>query len=450
MTSSGAADRDVVPLLVGVNHLTTNVDLRDKLLLKQESAERVRATLLNHTDIDEVAVLSTCHRAEIHAASQSPEKAGHAILEIWSAQSGVAKSDIADHAYSLRGEDALRHLFRVSASLDSIVIGESQVFGQVKEAYESARSGSAIGITLDRAFQSAIRVGKRVRTETTINEGAVSISYAAVELARKIFGDLSAKTVGIIGSGEMGRLAARHLQKANVHQFVIFNRSAESAQELAAALGGDVCLLDRIHDQLHRCDVVVSATDAPGHVLTREMVQTALRARSAARLFLIDISAPRDIEPTAGDLPNTYLFTIDDLKHFVGENEQKRQGAVADANAIIEEELVRTLTWYQGLQVRPLIQQLRHKYERIAADAAVAASRNLSPEEQQRFENFSRSLLKKFLHTPLTRLKEIGEEGNGKAVGYYANELFGLSNGSGSLQPDETTSPADEPSDDAD
>lgn len=248
MTTPAATHHRAGMLIAGVNHLSSDVELRDRLLLRKEAADALRKAALSAPEILEVSVLSTCHRAEVHAVTKDPDAARDVLLDAWSSLSGVPVDAISTHAYVYAGEDALRHLFRVSASLDSIVIGESQIFGQVKQAYENAKVAETVGTYLNHAYLAAIRVGKRVRSDTTINEGAVSISYAAVELARKVFGNLSETTVGIIGSGEMGSLAAHHLHKADAGHFVIFNRSAAPAEELAAELGGKVCLLDRIEE----------------------------------------------------------------------------------------------------------------------------------------------------------------------------------------------------------
>lgn len=414
-------------LLVGVNHLTSDVALRDRLLIDADKARTLSHDLTRSGHAREIVALSTCHRAEITAVVEAGQARPAEIIEAWSRLSGVPPAEITEHSYVYLEEAAVQHLFRVGASLDSLVLGESQIFGQVKDSYEAAIANGTVSFYLDHIFRAAIRVGKRVRSETRISEGAVSISYAAVELAKKILGDLSRTTVGIIGSGEMGALAAGHLHKANARRFIIFNRSLGSAEQLATQFQAEVCLLDQIDDELHRCDVVISATDSPTPVLTRDQVHRALRRRHGGRLFLIDISAPRDIEPAAGDLANTYLFTIDDLRQVVHENETKRRDAAAMAEAIVQQNVATVTAWRQGLAVRPLIKKLREKYSRLAAAEVETASRGMDAAERERLESFSRKLVGKLLHGPLSRMKEFGEEGNGHAAGYYANEIFGLS-----------------------
>lgn len=413
-------------VVLGASHHTSDVALRDALMLRDEAAGALLDELRAHPAIREAVLLCTCNRCDLTLAADPPDAAVEHARACWAQHCGLAREQLAEALYVQEDDEALRHLLRVSCSLDSLVVGESQVFGQVKDAFFAARDHGAVGFFLDHIYRETIRVGKRVRSQTAINEGAVSISYAAVELARKVLGRLEDKHVGIIGSGEMGELAARHLYKEGARTFTLFNRSRGSAEELAARFNADVCLLPDIDQRLHLCDVVIAATDAPGTILSREQVQRALGRRNDRRVFLIDIAAPRDIDPAVGGLLNTYLFTIDDLKQVVRDNAERRSEAAAQAEAIIDEELETITAWTRGLSVRPVIRQLRAQYEAMAMAEIESVARRATPEERERLEFLGRSLLNKFLHQPLTRLREIGEQGDGPSAGAYAAELFGL------------------------
>jgi glutamyl-tRNA reductase len=269
-------------------------------------------------------------------------------------------------------------------------------------------------------------VGKRIRSETAIHEGAVSISYAAVELAKKVLGDLKGKTVGVVGAGEMGELAAQHLLKAGAAKFVFFNRTLATAEKLAADFGGELRLLADLDKRMAQCDIVVSATGAPDIVITKAQVQEAARHRGGRPLFLIDIAAPRDIDPEAGKVPDAYLFTIDDLKNVVNENVALRKESSRQAHAIIEEEAAKVDGWFKGLDIVPTIRNLRDKYNGIVEKEIEKWAAGQPEETRRQLESLGRSLLNKFLHHPTTRLKLLGERGDGKRASYFAEMLFAL------------------------
>lgn len=412
--------------VLGVNHLTASVALRDRLLIPEEEVPDFRARLLRMDGMREVVALSTCNRTEIYGIASQPTALRSALEKAWGSARGVSEDEIRNHGYFLTQGESVRHLFRVIGSLDSMVLGEMQIFGQIKEAYRQAVEDRTADFYLNHLFQSGIRVGKRIRTETAIHEGAVSISYAAVELAKKVLGDLKGKTVGVVGAGEMGELAAQHLHKAGASRFVFFNRSLATAEKLAAGFGGELCLLTDLGARLNQCDIVVSATGAPGIVITRAHVQEAARHRHGKPLFLIDIAAPRDIDPGAGEVPSAYLFTIDDLKNVVAENVATRKEASRKALAIVEEEAARIDSWLQSLDIVPTIRTLRDKYQDMAAREIEKWSQGQPPEVRGRMESLARGLLNKFLHSPTTRLKLLGERGEGQHASYYAQVLFAL------------------------
>jgi glutamyl-tRNA reductase len=306
------------------------------------------------------------------------------------------------------------------------VLGEVQILGQVKDAYQFAAERQWTDFYLNHLFQAGLHAGKRIHAETAVHEGAVSISYAAVELARKVLGDLRGKTAGLIGTGEMGELAAQHLHRAGVREFRFFNRSTESARRLAESFEGEAHPLTDLASRLSACDIVISATGAAGIVLSAAQVREAARARHGNPLFLIDIAAPADIDPAAGEVENTFLFTIDDLKAAVEENAGQRREAARAAEVIIEEEAARLAAWTRTLEVVPTLKTLRERYREIADREVARHTAGLPPEMRERLEALGHGLLNKFLHAPTTGLKRMGERGEAERASYYTNELFGL------------------------
>jgi glutamyl-tRNA reductase len=412
--------------VLGANHLTASVSLRDRLLFPERELPEFSRALLQLPGMREAVVLSTCNRSEIYGITSQPAAVRPLIEKLWGSAKGVSEDEIRNHGYFHIQGDSVRHLFRVIGSLDSLVLGEMQIFGQIKEAYRMAAEQHCVDFYLNHLFQAGIRVGKRIRSETAIHEGAVSISYAAVELAKKVLGDLKGKTVGVVGAGEMGELAAQHLLKAGAAKFVFFNRTLATAEKLAADFGGELRLLADLDKRMAQCDIVVSATGAPDIVITKAQVQEAARHRGGRPLFLIDIAAPRDIDPEAGKVPDAYLFTIDDLKNVVNENVALRKESSRQAHAIIEEEAAKVDGWFKGLDIVPTIRNLRDKYNGIVEKEIEKWAAGQPEETRRQLESLGRSLLNKFLHHPTTRLKLLGERGDGKRASYFAEMLFAL------------------------
>ncbi len=419
--------------VLGVSHRTAPVALRDRLLFRDGELTAFVESALKDGLAREAVVLSTCNRSEIYAvapAGQAAASDARAPLErAWGAARGVAPGELREHGYFLAGDEAVRHLFRVMGSLDSMVLGEMQILGQVKDAYLFASERRWTDFWLDHVFQAGFHAGKRIHAETSIHEGAVSVSYAAVELARKVLGDLAGKTVGLVGTGEMGELAAQHLHRAGVRKFAFFNRSSESAVRLAGTFGGEAYPLDELPARLAECDIVISATGATGTVITAAMVREAARRRHGNPLFLIDIAAPADIEPAAGAVEDTFLFTLDDLRSAVEENADRRREAARAAEAIVEEEAAKVAAWARGLDAVPTLRKLREKYARIAEAEVARHAAGLSPEARAKLEALGRGLLNKFLHAPTVGLKRLGEQGQAEKACHYAGELFALEEG---------------------
>ena len=411
--------------VLGINHLTAPGHWRDKAFFTESDLPSLERFFKEKENVEEMVVLSTCNRSEIYLMHDGKSSPRESLESLWCACRQLPEENLRRHSYYFESEKSLEHLLRVISSLDSLVVGENQIFGQVKEAFESARERGWVGFHFNYIFQTSFRVGKRIRTETALNEGAVSISYAAVELARKVLGrELMEKTVGLIGSGEMGELAASHFQNAGVTRYLFFNRSLAAAETFASKFGGHGYGLEALDTELHRCDIVVAATAAPQYVLSTKQVEKALRKRGGDPVFLIDIAVPRDIEENAGELSDAFLFGIDDLKKVVGENQAKRLESARQAETIVAEETGKAVDWYLQLDTVSTIVSLRKKFETILNEEVKNHSRDSADKEA--LQRLGRALLNKFLHYPITGIKELGERGEGLQAKYYAERLFHL------------------------
>ena len=394
-------------VLVGVNHKTAPVEVREQLALK--GCETPPLHLFHGIDgCQEALFLSTCNRVEVVAVANDGDGVVDTILETWLFKSGL-DSEVKKHLYVHRGEAAIRHIFRVASSLDSMVVGEPQILGQLKEAYRLAVEERTTGTVLNRLLERAFTIAKRIRTQTEIASHAVSISYAAVELARKIFGELRGKAVLLIGAGEMAELAAQHLITNGVSRIVVANRTLSRAVELAKEFHGEAISLDELQQALEEVDIVISSTGAPGVVLTKEQVKRAMGPRYHRLLFLIDIAVPRDIERSVDDVENVYLYDIDDLKSVVEENTAKREREARKAERIIDEEVIKFLSWLETLEVVPVIQGLQAKGEAIRQRElarSMKALKGLSAKEMKAVETLTRSIVQKILHDPVVTLRK--------------------------------------------
>ncbi len=394
-------------VLVGVNHKTAPVEVREQLALK--GCETPPLHLFHGIDgCQEALFLSTCNRVEVVAVANDGDGVVDAILATWLFKSGL-DTDVKKHLYVHRGEAAIRHIFRVASSLDSMVVGEPQILGQLKEAYRLAVEERTTGTVLNRLLERAFTIAKRIRTQTEIASHAVSISYAAVELARKIFGDLRGKAVLLIGAGEMAELAAQHLITNGVSRIVVANRTLSRAVELAKEFHGEAISLDELQQALEEVDIVISSTGAPGVVLTKEQVKRAMGPRYHRLLFLIDIAVPRDIERSVDDVENVYLYDIDDLKSVVEENTAKREREARKAERIINEEVIKFLSWLETLEVVPVIQGLQAKGEAIRQRElarSMKALKGLSEKEMKAVDTLTRSIVQKILHDPVVTLRK--------------------------------------------
>ena len=427
---------------IGLSHRTAPVELRECVDFARGGLDAALDALAARGLGRETVVLSTCNRAEIYAVVDA-DAAADAIRRFFSDYHGVEYSRMAEHLYAYKGAEAARHLFRVAAGLDSLVVGEPQILGQVKVAYGMAQDRQFTGALTNRLFHSAFGVGKRVRTETGLGEGAVSVSYAAIALARKIFGDLSGLNVLIVGAGEMAQLTGVHLQSQGVKQISIASRTLSTAETLAQQLGGRAVAWSELDAALGTADIVVTATGAAEPVLRRPRVEEAMRPRRNRPVFIIDIAVPRDVEASVGDLDQVFLYDIDDLQTIVKENLARRSGELQRANAIVEEEVGKFATWMKSREIIPTVVALRQRFEEIRQaelDRLAPKLANLPPEARARVDEITRLMVEKLLLTPTEQLKSTSDEATIVAFADALNRLFSLS--ADDKQDDQVEAPA--------
>jgi len=402
-------------LVVGLSHKTAPVEIRERVAFQPAAIEAALHALTALPAVAEALILSTCNRVELVACSRHPEQAEAEIGHFLADHHALSQAELTPHLYVHHGADAIRHLYRVASSLDSMVLGEPQILGQLKGAYNTAVEARTVGLILNRCLHKAFSVAKRVRTETAIASSAVSVSFAAVELARKIFDDLSGKTVLLIGAGEMCELAARHFVTAGVAKVLVTNRTFARAERLAQEFDGDPVPFEDFRRELHRADIVLSSTGATGILLTAGEIRAAVKQRRYRPMFLIDIAVPRDIDPKANDAEGVYLYDVDDLQGVVQANLKERQKEVVKAEAIIDAEIGQFATWLDSLEVVPTIKALRERFDLIRRgelERSLAGLKQLGEREREAVEAFSLALMNKFLHRPMTVLKQ-GQDGSG-------------------------------------
>ncbi|HNY73147.1 MAG TPA: glutamyl-tRNA reductase [Syntrophales bacterium] len=421
-------------LLLGMNHKTAPVEIRERLNIACTEDFNLLGEILAIPGVEEALYLSTCNRVEILVRSREGDGAEERLRELIFRHGNLSGAELARCLYVYRDETAVRHLFRVAAGLDSLIMGEPQILGQVKDAYRQAVEREAAGIILNKLLHRAFRVAKRVRTETGVANHAVSVSYAAVELAKKIFGTLGDKKILLVGAGEMSELAARHLLKHGGDQLFVANRTWERAVGMAADFQGTAVEFPRLGEVLREADIVITSTGAPGYILTGEMVAAALKRRKNRLLFIIDIAVPRDVDPRAGDLENVYLYNMDDLQEIADENMAIRKEEAARGEEIIAAETEEFLAWFDTLAVVPTIVSLREKAEAIIAGELERAEgwlRNLRPEDREEAALLAQAIVNKLLHDPMTSLKEETREGAARAYVAALRRLFRLDGAGG-------------------
>jgi glutamyl-tRNA reductase len=418
-------------VVVGLSHKTAPVEIREKVAFSQDCLHEIARTVRDLEGITEGVILSTCNRVELYAATRHTELGVESLIRFTAEHHGIPLEKLRPHIYVYTGTDAVRHVFRVASSLDSMVVGESQILGQVKAAFDKAVEGSATGIVLNRFMHKAFTTAKRVRTETRIAQSAVSVSFAAVELARKIFGELTGKSVLVIGAGEMCELAATHLVENGVSSVSVTNRTLERAQALAEKFNGRALPFDDFSNHLAEIDIVISSTGAPHTVLHEDAVRQAMKVRKQKPMFLIDIAVPRDIDPAVNDLPNVFLYDVDDLQGIVEGNKKERAKEAEKAEHIVDEELESFLRWVKMLDVSPTIRQLREQFEDIRRTELEKTLKvfgeNLSPKQKKSLEAMSQAIVNKILHQPTVHLKRLADEPELDVSVDAVRRVFGLS-----------------------
>jgi glutamyl-tRNA reductase len=393
-------------LILGVNHKTAPVAVREKLAFPD--IEVPLAMLGEVPGCEEYCFLSTCNRVEVIFTSSDPEKTTRHIRSFLFASSDLTEDEAIAYTYLHQGTEAITHLYRVAASLDSMVVGEPQILGQLKNAYREASERNCTGVILNRLIHKAFSAAKRVRSETNIGSSAVSISYAAVQLAKKIFGDLKNKKVLLAGAGEMAELAAEHLVAQGCTEVIVANRTLENAVKLAKRFKGKAVSLAELHDQLEVVDIMVSSTGAPHLILQKDDVLPLMRTRRNRPLFFIDIAVPRDLDPEINEIDNVYLYDVDDLSQVVEINKSDRATEATKAERIVLDEGLKFLGWLGNMALAPTITDLRKKADeiRLAEMEKTLASLDLSEKEVKAIDKLTSAIINKLLHNPILHLKD--------------------------------------------
>lgn len=416
-------------LLVGISHRTAPIEIREQLDFQARGLEIALRTLIGQQAVTEAVVVQTCNRAEVYAACDSVEPARTDIVNFVSDFHGVERRVLEPLMYDSVDLDAARHLFRVAAGLDSMVVGEPQILGQVKDAHAAGTRAQTVGPVLNRLFHGSFATGKRVRTETALGSGAVSVSYAALSLARKIFGDLTGHHVLVVGAGEMGKLTARHMRSHGAHRVTIVSRTVAHAARTAEAIGGaSASPWEELDAVLATSDIVISATGASKPVLSRARVESAMRLRRNRPLFIIDIAMPRDVEPSAGELEQVFLYNIDDLAATVRENLARRTSEVTRAEAIVGEEVGKFGGWLRSRGAIPTVVALRQRFDAIRRAELQRLEFKLSalpPEARARVDEITRLIVEKLLLAPTEQLKALADA---ETIGTYTEAMTRLFN----------------------
>lgn len=416
-------------LITGVSHKTAPVEVRECLAFREETLAASLGDLRSRPGVAEAVILSTCNRVEITVTTEDSADPQAIVDGFLTDNKRVSANSIGPHLYRHEGRDAIHHLFRVAASLDSMVIGEPQILGQLKSAYAAAKDCGAVCGWLDGLMTRAFSVAKRVRSETGIGQMAVSVSYAAVELARKIFGSLSNRTVMIVGAGKMSELAARHLRRSGASHVFVTNRTHERAVEMAKLFQGTPVEYTRFVGMLPEVDIVIASSGAPHYILRKEEMQRVITARRNKPMFLIDIAVPRNIEPSVNDLDNVFLYDIDDLQEVVNANLRERMKEADHAESLVAAEVERMMARLKVAEVTPLIVGIQEQLEQIRAGEIDKARRKFgpfTPEQEQAIEIVTRGIVNKIAHGPISELRNHAGHPEGHHVVAAIRKAFHL------------------------
>jgi len=418
-------------LLIGLNHHSAPVEVREQLAFSNGTLEPALRRLVDAETIREGAILSTCNRVEVIACTSNLDAADEKIKTLLAEERQVARSLFEKHLYRHIGKDAVNHLFRVAASLDSMMVGEPQILGQVKDAYAASSALGTLGVVLHRCFHKSFSVAKRVRSETRVAAKAVSISSAAVDLARSIFDHLGDKTAMVIGAGEMGEQTVRHLQSNGIGTVLVTNRTFHRAVDLARQCNGTVVPFEQWHRHLRLADVVIGSAGSIDYLLVPTVVEEVLRERKRRPMFFIDLGVPRNFDPRLNDLDNVFLYDIDDLEQVIEDHKGEREREAAKAEAIVTEEVEAFWSWLASMEATPMIVALREKAEAIRKrelEKTLATLRDLPPHAHKAIEALSAAITNKLLHPPMLYLKNSSKNGESQesADAEVVRRIFGL------------------------
>ena len=416
-------------IIVGLSHKTAPVEIREKLSFPSQTIGEPLNRLCTSYGINEGVIISTCNRVEIFAVTRDIEKGLWQLKRFMSDYHNIPIEGLDEHLYTYTSEDAARHIFRVASGLDSMVLGEPQIFGQVKDAYGYALQHRTAGVIINKLFHKAFSVAKRIRTETKIGSSAVSISYAAVELAKKIFGTLEGKSVMLIGAGEMAELAAKHLLSNGVQEIIVANRTYERAIEMAKGFNGTPIMFREFPHYLKRVDIVIASTAAPKYIIRPEQIDEVIKERKNRSMFFIDISVPRNVDPLINNIDNIYLYNVDDLQGVVEANMKERAKEAKAAEVIIDEEIENFYKWVKSLDVVPTIVALKKKIEDIRkgeVEKALSGINGLQEKDIQVIDAMTKAIVNKIVHDPVTHLKKEANKVEGDFYIEAARRLFDL------------------------
>jgi glutamyl-tRNA reductase len=416
-------------VLVGINHRTAPVEVRELLNFQESRLATALADLLHREGILEALILSTCNRVEVAIGARDEVEADPIIRSFLTEYHHYDLNAYDRYLYWHRQEEVVRHLFRVASSLDSMILGEPQVLGQMKQAYATARRVGALNGTLNEVVNQSLAVARKIRRETAIGATAISVSYAAVELAKKIFGSLEGKTIFVIGAGKMSELAAKHLLRSGASAIFVSNRTFDRAQELARVFHGTAIRFEELFDHINKADVVISSTGSPHFVVTKARAEQLLAARKNRPMFFVDIAVPRDIDPAVNELDNAYVYDIDDLEQVVDANKKQRQREAVWAEQIIDEEVPKMLRRLASRDVVPTIVALEERL-RLIRESETERYRGrlsgLSPEQRETVDELTRGILNKILHGPITELKSGAGHPEQGALVQLIRKIFGV------------------------
>jgi glutamyl-tRNA reductase len=427
-------------VLLGINHQSAPLAIREQLAFGDSEIAPALVRLLQQDGIREAMILSTCNRIEVLVHAGDGSAAVDRIKGFLAEERRVPIDQLNGHIYQHHDDDAVRHLFEVACGLDSMILGEPQIFGQMKQAYGIARKVGSTGPVLDHLLQQGFSAAKQVRTETGIARNAVSVAFAAVELARKIFGELAGRSVLVVGAGKMAALATRHLVASGIDHIFVTTRDGNRAEAFARSFGGEAVPWERAWDLLGSVDVVVAGTAAPGTLLFRDHVEQAVKARRSKPLFIIDIAVPRDVDPAVNDVQNVYLYDIDDLQGIVDDNLDDRKRAAVEARRMVGTHVHAFRQWHSSLKVTPTIVALRENLLGLGQQEVERFRRQLgemTPSQVEAVSALTRSLVHKILHRPIRQLKSLSDRGDAAQYAALYREIFGIEQQNGNLAHDD-------------